>query len=329
MKPRLPTRRRVLPIPREALLFSVLIGVLSTFFPAFLHGQALTHQKVSVLEFVPDDPAAASPEKLSQARDVLQHRLDLLWPRRRSRYPLATVALANNTLRVELGAGCEPSLASPLAIHAGAIVMTGSDQPLEVGTLVGKPEHILFTDSDFTASDTKPKRDETSRWTVPLTFRSEARQRFAEYTAAHVGAQLNLLMDGTVLLSARIMEPITDGNVLVSLKEEEQARQLALFLSSGRLPFKLQFTSENIVDETVPHSSLLEQKPDKGEFYDKLRAFVHSIPYDILGIVLSLGFLTLLFRARRDFAAKRIPAYIFVSLAVFLAYMLLRQLIPR
>jgi hypothetical protein len=329
MKARLLSEQGVLALSGEALLISVLIGILLALFPAFLRGQAPAPQKVSVLEFVPDDPAAASPEKLSQARDVLQHRLDLLWPRRRSRFPFATVALANNSLRAELGPGCEPFLAKPLAVHLGAIVMTGSDQPLEVGTFVGKQEHPAFTDSDLIAADTKLEHDELNSWAVPFTLRPEARQRFAEYTTAHVGSQFNLLLDGTVLFSAKIMGPITDGRVLVSLNGEEQARELAVYLSSGRLPFKLRITSENVADETTPHSSLTDQKFDQGEFYDHLRAFVHSIPYDILGIVLSVGFLILLFRSRRDFAAKRIPAHIFVSLAVFLAYMLLRQLIPR
>ncbi|SRR6266478_5468892 len=329
MKASLPTGQRVFPLSPETLLINVLLGVLLALFPAFLRGQSAARQKVSVLEFIPDDPEGASPAKLSQARDVLQRRLDLLWPRRRSRFPLATVSLANNTLRVELGPGCEPSLASSLAMHLGAIVVTGSDQPVEVGTFVEKPDQILFTDADFAPSESRPKRNELSFWTVPLTFRPEARQRFAQYTATHIGTYFNLFLDGKALFSAQIRSSIPDGIAVVEVKEEQQAVALTLLLSSGRLPFKLQFTSENIADETTPHSSLTDQKPDGGEFYDKLRAFVHSIPYDILGIILSVGFLILLFRARRAFASKRIPAYIFVSLAIFLVYMLLRQLIPR
>ena len=105
------------------------------------------------------------------------------------------MAVVNNTLKVELGPGCEPSLASPLALAPGAVVMTGSDQPMEVGTLVEKPHQSDFTDADFTVSGTKPKRDEMSFWTLLLTFRPEQRQWFAEYTASHVGGQLNLLVE--------------------------------------------------------------------------------------------------------------------------------------
>lgn len=306
-------------------LFAVLLASL----PCNLRGQQPARQKVTVLELAPDEAANSSPEKLSQARDVMQRRLDLLWPHRRSANPLATVAVANNMLKVELGPGCETGRASAAAAHIGVVVMIASDQPLEEGTLAEKPEQSLFTDADFTVSNTKPQRDQNPLWTVPLVFRPEARQRFAEYTASHVGGQLNLLLDGTVLFSARIMDPIRDGNMVVSLKDEQQAQELILYLSSGRLPYKLRFLSENVAEETTPHSSLSEESAGQSEFYDKLRAFVHSIPYDVLGILLSLGLLISLISARRAIATKRVPAHLAVTLGIFLIYMLLRQIIPR
>jgi len=309
---------------RRPLLLTLLTGTILVFLAVLLYGQQPARQKVLVLEFGPADPRDARAEKLLQARDILQRRLDLVWPR-----PLATVAVANNVLRVELGPGCEREWAIRLATHLGAIAVTGSDQPLQVGTLLEKPKQIIFTNVDFTAPESKPERDESSSWTVPLTFRPEARQRLAEYTSAHVDEYLNLVVDGTVLFSARIPSPMTEGNVVVTLNKEEQARELALYLSTGRLPMKLDFLTENIADETTPHTSLVELERNQVGSYGRLRAFVHSIPYDILGIVLSLGLIVIVFRYRRTIVSKRLPAPVTVSLVVFLAYLLLRQFVPR
>jgi hypothetical protein len=259
------SRRRAIGCPRSVFLLIAFTSLALAFLPGRLHGQQRAPQKVIVLELAPDDPANASPEKLPQARDILQHRLDLLWPHRRFSNPHATVAVSNNMLRVELGPGCETEHAITLASRLGAAVMIASDQPLEEATLVEKPEQPLFTDADFTVSGRKPKRDQMSSWAVPLVFRPEARQRFAEYTASHVGGQLNLLLDGTVLFSARIMEPIRDGNLAVHLKGEQQAQELVLYLSSGRLPYRLRILSENAAEETTPHSSLSEENATESE----------------------------------------------------------------
>lgn len=313
----------------QTFLLAVLIGTVMAFLPALGSGQQPTHKRVLVLEFGPADARSASPEKLSQARDILQYRLNQVWPPQGLSDPFTTVAVANNALRVELGPGCEAERAVSLATHVGAIVVTGSDQSLEVGALLEKPEHIIFTHVDLTALPTKPKPDEDGRsWTVPLLFRGEARKRLADYTSSHVGGYFNVLVDGTVLFSAKIMDSMTDGSAVVTANEKE-AQELALYLASGPLPIRLTLLSENIGEETTPHASLAERGGNRGGFQWTLSAFVHSIYFDTLGIVLSLGFLLVLFSSRRALASKRLPKQVIVTFVTFVAYLLLRLFVQR
>lgn len=321
-----PYERRTIVCSRGILSLIALTSLALASVPERMHGQRPARQKVTVLELAPDDPANASPEKLSLARDVMQRRLDYLWPPRHSN-PYATVAVANNLLRVELGPGCDSQGAKLLALTKGALVFTGSDRAMEVGTLPENPGQTLFTNVDVASSTGNRKPDDQKSWSLNVAFRPEAAQRLAQYTSAHVGSSINLLLDGKVVFSARIASPISDGVAVISGKEEVAG--LAPFLSSGPLPFKLLPMTEAIAEETVPHASLLDQQANGVEFYDALRAFVHSLPYDVLGILLSVGFLISLIGSRRAIAAKRVPAHLAVTLGVFLVYMLLRQIIPR
>lgn len=313
--------------PSGVLLLIVLTGFALASLPERMHGQQPARQEVTVLELAPDDPAKASPEKLSQARDVLQRRLDYLWPPHRHSKPYATVVVTNNLLRVELGPGCDSQGAKLLAATKGTLVFTGSDQAMEVGTLPENPGQTIFTSVDVASSMGKRKPDDQTSWNLNLAFRPEAAQRLAQYTSAHVGSFINLLLDGKVVFSAKIASPISDGVAVISGNEEVAG--LVPLLSSGPLPFKLLPMTEAIAEETVPHASLLDQQSNGVESYDALRVFVHSIPYDVLGILLSVGLLISLIGARRAISAKRVPAHLAVTLGIFFVYMLLRQIIPR
>jgi preprotein translocase subunit SecD len=85
------------------------------------------------------------------------------------------------------------------------------------------------------------------RTVITIDFLDEDAKRFAEITAANVGKQLAVVMNGEIQVAARIQESITGGRVeLQGIKMRVQAHRLADFLRYGALPcsFRLE-----------PHSS--------------------------------------------------------------------------
>jgi preprotein translocase subunit SecD len=75
------------------------------------------------------------------------------------------------------------------------------------------------------------------RTVITIDFVKEDAKRFAEITAANVGKQLAVVMNGEVQVAPRIQEPITGGRVqLMGIRKRAQAHRLADFLRYGALP---------------------------------------------------------------------------------------------
>ncbi len=75
------------------------------------------------------------------------------------------------------------------------------------------------------------------RTVITIDFVREDAKKFAEITAANVGKQLAVVMNGEIQVAARIQEAITGGRVqLQGIKLRAQAHRLADFLRYGALP---------------------------------------------------------------------------------------------
>ncbi len=115
------------------------------------------------------------------------------------------------------------------------------------------PELVpLFGGGHLTSAD--PSTDEQGRAVLDFTFDDQARGLFAAYTKAHVGEFFAILLDGEVISSPSIAEPITGGAGRITMGVGPDAigrsKALAAVLRYGPLPFALE-----LEDPFVPSPS--------------------------------------------------------------------------
>ncbi len=87
---------------------------------------------------------------------------------------------------------------------------------------------------------------------VQLTFNEEGAKLFGDITAAHVGEQLAIFLDGNVISAPRINEAIYGGTAVVSGNFTlDGAKELADNLSFGSLPIGISLANTQIVDASL------------------------------------------------------------------------------
>ena len=132
-----------------------------------------------------------------------------------------------------------------------AIAMLGRTALLEFKDMNGK---TVLTGKDL--KDSKASVDQGGRPVVTLQFNEEGAKKFADLTAANVGNQIAILLDGEVLTAPRVSEPITGGNAQITgSRDAKEAEHLAIMLRSGSLPVKLEVVENRTVGPTLGQDS--------------------------------------------------------------------------
>jgi preprotein translocase subunit SecD len=132
-----------------------------------------------------------------------------------------------------------------------AIAMLGRTALLEFKDMNGK---TVLTGKDL--KDSKASVDQGGRPVVTLQFNDEGAKKFADLTAANVGNQIAILLDGEVLTAPRVSEPITGGNAQITgSRDAKEAEHLAILLRSGSLPVKLEVVENRTVGPTLGQDS--------------------------------------------------------------------------
>lgn len=95
-----------------------------------------------------------------------------------------------------------------------------------------------------------PMRDQFGQLRIALRFSQEGAARFGEITAANVGRQLAIVLDGKLYCAPVIRDAITGGSAEISGSfSNEEAQEIADALNSGSFPFKIKVVS---VYDTAP-----------------------------------------------------------------------------
>jgi preprotein translocase subunit SecD len=132
-----------------------------------------------------------------------------------------------------------------------AIAMLGRTAMLEFKDMNGK---TVLTGKDL--KDSKASVDQAGHPIVTLQFNDEGAKKFADLTAANVGNQIAILLDGEVLTAPRVSEPITGGNAQITgSRDAKEAEHLAILLRSGSLPVKLEVVENRTVGPTLGQDS--------------------------------------------------------------------------
>lgn len=124
---------------------------------------------------------------------------------------------------------------------------------------------------------------------VILNFNAEGKDLFAKLTTDHTGEPLAIFLDGEMISSPRINEPITDGTAMISGNfTPEEAQGLVRDLNLGALPVPITLASTNSIGPTLGRQ-VLEQGVTAGALGFILVVIFLLVWYRVPGLVASLA----------------------------------------
>ncbi|HUO26129.1 MAG TPA: protein translocase subunit SecD [Candidatus Aquilonibacter sp.] len=102
-----------------------------------------------------------------------------------------------------------------------------------------------------------PSTDQNGQPDVRFTLTGEGGQRFFNFTSAHVGDSLAVVLDNKVQEVATIKEPIRDtGEISGGRMSLQQSKDLAMILRSGALPAGIKYLEERTVGPSLGTDSI-------------------------------------------------------------------------
>ncbi|HTW58105.1 MAG TPA: protein translocase subunit SecD [Terriglobales bacterium] len=105
--------------------------------------------------------------------------------------------------------------------------------------------------------DAQASTDQNGQPSVSFTLTGEGGQRFYNFTSAHVGDSLAVVLDNKVQEVANIKEPIRDtGEISGGRMSEQQAKDLSMILRSGALPAGITYLEERTVGPSLGADSI-------------------------------------------------------------------------
>jgi preprotein translocase subunit SecD len=163
------------------------------------------------------------------------------------------------------------SLGGPYPSEQAALQDKGGVLPPDAMLLPGHPAPGATTDSGdawYLVSrvsavsgkdlrDAQPSRDQSGQPSVSFTLTGEGGQRFYNFTSAHVGDGLAVVLDGKVQEVANIHEAIRDrGEISGGHMSEQSSKDLSMILRSGALPAGIKYLNESVVGPSLGQDSI-------------------------------------------------------------------------
>ncbi|MGC9489722.1 MAG: protein translocase subunit SecD [Thermovirgaceae bacterium] len=105
--------------------------------------------------------------------------------------------------------------------------------------------------------DAKTSFDNLGRPVVTLEFDKEGARQFDEATAANVGRQIAIVLDGKVISAPVVQERISGGNAQISGSfTTAEAQRLAIMLRAGALPVPVEILENRTIGPTLGADSI-------------------------------------------------------------------------
>lgn len=131
-------------------------------------------------------------------------------------------------------------------------------------TIESEDGDVVLQGTDIKDAQPATQQDEmgNKETVVVLTLTDEAKESFAEYTSAHIGDNLPIIYDGTVISNPTVQSAITGGEATITgMSSYEEADELASIIRIGGLKLELQELRSNVVGaqlgEEAIHTSLI------------------------------------------------------------------------
>ncbi len=137
---------------------------------------------------------------------------------------------------------------------------------------------------------------------IPFRLKAEAADKFAQYTASHVGQYLCIVLDKEVISCPQIQEAIPGGDGRITLGDAtyQEARGLAIQLHYGALPVPLRVETATTVGPTLGEISVEK-----------------SIRAGIIGLSIVLLFMLVYYRILGGMADLALLLYAALNLALY------------
>jgi len=100
------------------------------------------------------------------------------------------------------------------------------------------------------------RNSQTNMPEVEFYLTGEGGRRFSEFTGAHVGDYLAVVLDNKVMEVAVIKSQIGDNGVIEGRFTDQQAKDLALVLNSGALPASIKYLQDSTVGPSLGNDSI-------------------------------------------------------------------------
>lgn len=190
-----------------------------------------------VLQAVPEEGDTITDEDMTQLKEVIRSRVDNL------------------------------GVSEPIIQLEGEdriiVQLAGVDNPDEAISLIGQTAKLEFIDPEGNVVVSGDDLADASGQeingenVISLTFSKEGAEKFAEATQKYVGQNIDIYLDGNLLISATVNEPILDGKAQISgTYTLEEAIAQAAVLKGGALPVDVEIMSKRTVGPSLGSDSL-------------------------------------------------------------------------
>ncbi len=132
--------------------------------------------------------------------------------------------------------------------------------------------------------------DEFGQPAVNFELKSEAADKFGEFTQKNIGKRLAIVLDNKVVSAPVIRARISDRGQITGNFSAEEAQDLALILRTGSLPAPLEFLEERVVGPSLGRDAI-EQGIKAGIIASILLFVVLIVRYKTAGVMANVSIL--------------------------------------
>ncbi len=161
-------------------------------------------------------------------------------------------------------------------------VVSTEDREDESGTVVGKDYYLLRKSAIITGRDLRTARRGQGQFGEPVVnfyLVPTGGEKFAEFTAAHIGDPAAIVLDGNVISAPVIRSRIRDEGYIEGNFDIETAEDLALMLRAGALPASITYLEERTVGPSLGRDSI-----------------VHGVRAGLVGLILVILFMVVYYK---------------------------------
>jgi preprotein translocase subunit SecD len=178
--------------------------------------------------------------------------------------PEQAVALLKETGLLEfVDVGRQPVTAGTLIRTTGSTALPSNVEALAAESKAGKQvkqEDVIYptimSGADLESANVT-RDSNTGEYVISFTLNEKGTQIFGDHTTKSTGAYLAIVLDGAVISSPTIREPITSGTGQISGQfTADSANQLALQLRYGALPVPLKVVNTRTIGPTLGQDSV-------------------------------------------------------------------------